>query len=130
MPLHTGQPGRQTGLEKAKATRTRQSPVLTTLTREEVKKGMATLRDDETCNIAKGSRTLGKTLCPRSLNDNYFRPDVPLTNTEYFSPDAQGWNAKRGAGELSLYTSLARLFRDFQFYLDKCDPDRSMNRQF
>ena len=27
-----GEPGRQTGLEKAKATRTRQSPVLTTLT--------------------------------------------------------------------------------------------------
>lgn len=79
LPSHAGQPGRQTGLEKAKATRTRQSPGLTTLAREEVKKGTATLRDGETYNIARGEAARLEKHSARSPNDNYFRPDVPLS---------------------------------------------------
>lgn len=107
---------------KSEATRTRQSPVLTTLAREEMKKGTATLRDDdETYNIAKGSGTLGKTLW--SPNDNYFRPDMPLTNTEYLSSDAQGGMRNEGRAN-HLPILLLLVSRDFQLYLDKRGLDR------
>lgn len=54
---------------------------------------------------------------------------MPLTNTEYLSPDAQGGTRNEGRAN-HLPILLSPISRDFQFYLDKHDPDRSMNRQF